>query len=378
MSTFGELLHDHRMACRDPLNRKQLSQVRLGELLGHELGLKVGYSGAAVSDWENDKSQIHKDDRHVLISLLKVLHKNGGLKDLSEAKALLEAGNYRALDEDEKTQVFPKDLLERMVKSSISEPAQTVIQAEPVGRGIFSTLDFRRLAHEEKEPASPVWPRVVAGLMRRAGQQVEPLNPLRVIATVVIWIFAFLMLSPMLDLPHATRSDLVKAVIIYVCASLTLPLFIGLMTNTKDNLIWQKRDKAPGKAVRLYTHEGAFLGFHMGYIVIFFFNLILHYLEVHPPAMVDFVLAGLPVLMGAVGAHMVPDNLWRAYDELLIKKNWVIIVGLPLVGTFLGWFFLEFYSELLHPAFGTTDILIALFIIAWKSVRDRKKASSHE
>ena len=68
---FGKQLRIFRQQCRDSRNGKTLSQQRLGELLGEEMG--IGFSGAAVSDWERGESKIHVDDRLVLISLLKVL-----------------------------------------------------------------------------------------------------------------------------------------------------------------------------------------------------------------------------------------------------------------------------------------------------------------
>ncbi|HUM68438.1 MAG TPA: NACHT domain-containing protein, partial [Chloroflexota bacterium] len=106
MTTFGHFLRIYRRQCHDPLRGGVLTQSRLGELIGQEIG-DVGYSGAAVSDWERDKSKIHADDRLVLVALLAVLHQCGGLTTLTEANAFLAAGNYRALDETERAQVFP-------------------------------------------------------------------------------------------------------------------------------------------------------------------------------------------------------------------------------------------------------------------------------
>ena len=58
MTTFGQQVRAYRKQCRDSLHGGTLTQVRLGELLGDELG-HTGYSGAAVSDWERDLSLIH-------------------------------------------------------------------------------------------------------------------------------------------------------------------------------------------------------------------------------------------------------------------------------------------------------------------------------
>lgn len=120
MTQFGELLRKFRQASNDPdrLNRR-LSQERLGDLIGHEMG-DYGYSGAAISDWERGESKINAEDRKVLIALIKVLHTCGGLKTLDEASQFLEAGNYRTLNPNELELLFPKDVSDATSKPSLS------------------------------------------------------------------------------------------------------------------------------------------------------------------------------------------------------------------------------------------------------------------
>jgi hypothetical protein len=105
MQSFGQLLRIYRRRCSDPLRGGLLTQERLGELIGDEIG-GTGFSGAAVSDWERDKSKINADDRLVLVALATVLNQCGGLKNQAEADELLRLGNYRALDDDERKRAF--------------------------------------------------------------------------------------------------------------------------------------------------------------------------------------------------------------------------------------------------------------------------------
>ena len=129
MTTFGHQLRIYRKQCQDPMRGGVLTQVRLGELLGDELG-DAGYSGAAVSDWERDQSKINADDRLVLVSLIAVLHRGGGLPTLAEANQFLQIGNYRALDAQEQDQVFPDDVLnlepDDVAKIIMSQPSAAV------------------------------------------------------------------------------------------------------------------------------------------------------------------------------------------------------------------------------------------------------------
>lgn len=109
MANFGELLRRTRQQCRDPAHPLgKLTQERLGELLGEELQMKNGFSGAAVSDWERGASKIHADDRNLLLALVHLLARLGGLNNPAEANELLWAGNYRALAEDETSAIFDK------------------------------------------------------------------------------------------------------------------------------------------------------------------------------------------------------------------------------------------------------------------------------
>ena len=106
--TFGELVRYYRRQSSDPSRGGLLTQERLGELIGLQMG-DAGYSGAAVSEWERNKSKIHADDRLVLLSLLSVLLLCGGLDSPQQADALLSAGNYRRLNRTERLQIFAEE-----------------------------------------------------------------------------------------------------------------------------------------------------------------------------------------------------------------------------------------------------------------------------
>ncbi len=105
MRDFGQYLRLFRRQSRDPERGGLLTQERLGELIGLILG-DSGYSGAAVSDWERGKSKIHQDDRAVLTAIIQVLHQCGGIQTVEESSNMLRSGNYRALNESEREQIF--------------------------------------------------------------------------------------------------------------------------------------------------------------------------------------------------------------------------------------------------------------------------------
>lgn len=100
--TFGQNIRFFRERCSDrERKRGLLSQERLGELIGAELGIKGGLSGATIGYWEQDKKRPRSDERNILIALVKTLYECKGIQTVKEANELLESGDYRALNEDE-------------------------------------------------------------------------------------------------------------------------------------------------------------------------------------------------------------------------------------------------------------------------------------
>jgi len=107
MNKFGELLRFYRRQSTDSERGGMLTQKLLGELLKTGVGITVGMTGATISNWEKGKHSINKDDRTVLVALIKVLNEFDGIKSPDEANKLLKAGNYRVLDDDEILQINP-------------------------------------------------------------------------------------------------------------------------------------------------------------------------------------------------------------------------------------------------------------------------------
>ncbi len=106
MTTFGKVLRRARNASKHPETNKRLTQERMAELLGEVTGLH--HERESISQWERDVHRIHNADRQLLVSIIRVLHDCGGITSLEEANALLSAGVYMALDEQELRNVNPE------------------------------------------------------------------------------------------------------------------------------------------------------------------------------------------------------------------------------------------------------------------------------
>ncbi len=113
---FGKLLKKYRNQTRDPANGQKLRQGDLGELL-ETMGGLPGFSATQISYWENAKRQ--PPERPIVIGMIEMLAKYGGIDTIEEANALLKAVDYVGLDSAEIAQF--NLLTERQMEPMVSE-----------------------------------------------------------------------------------------------------------------------------------------------------------------------------------------------------------------------------------------------------------------
>jgi hypothetical protein len=370
MNEFGKSLRNFRYRCHDPeFFDRRPSQERFGELIGRELGVLEGYSGAAVSDWERGKSKIHADNRPVLISLLVVLHKGGGVTTIAEANELLEAGNYRALNPAETEKVFPEKR-EPVDSRSQQKSFQSFTPFSLDKKLLFiSSEELRTSLDKAKEGPEPAWPRMLVVVLRLFLDRWTVLHSLKALLWFWVWLFAWGLMAQSLHWPFSSREDAISVLRMYVGGTLAIPPLIGLLTDTKNNTFWRQHNLATAAVTRLYTHQGAFIGFHLGYFAAFVIGLLRYYLHQNPTIWFDLTVMSFPLMVGYIGARLVPYNLWQAYDRLNLTDGEVFFFFV-IFGPLWGFLFLEIHPYLLNPIFGAMIILLAITtlitLMAWQ------------
>lgn len=362
MTKFGEVLRAFRQSSNDPerLNRR-LTQERLGELIGHELG-DMGYTGAAISDWELGKSKINAEDRKVLVALIKTFHRCGSLKTPGEAEELLKSGNYRGLNEEEAQKIFQD--LPNVWNSE--HPASE--EKNPRQGGLFFLAEMLSLPRNEleivlvkaREGPEPSWPRILAACMRKATDGFS--LSFTSILWIAVWLLAFWLISPSLRLPFADHASVLLAMYMFVAGTLIIPLLIGVLVNTRDNDYWKEQNEVRPLLLRLYTYQGAGIGFNFGYFLVFPFSLMRYYLGFESAVWIEILAATAGLILGTMGARVVPHNLWRAYKRLALSDGGIFFL-VALMGPLWGWFFVEYHSILLTPRWGIIVILLSLVCI---------------
>ncbi len=268
MSEFGEQLRKFRHQCNDSKSpHGKLTQEKFGELVGSQLG--ISYSGAAISDWERGKSKIHVEDRLVLIALIQVLHKCEGLKTVEQANQLLEAGNYRALNAEEMQKIFREAKSDPDIERTKLRRQQLESVIPFLLKNLFVVTDEELqvlIAKTEQGPA-PSWPRFIAVLLRKVAEHFSP--SARTVLWVWVWLLAWWLVAPSLRWPYVNRNAAVQAIGMYVTGTLVIPLLIGLLIDTRHNEYWKQHGLANSTLLRLYTYQGAGIGFNLGYFFVF-------------------------------------------------------------------------------------------------------------
>jgi len=368
MNQFGTLLRFYREQCVDQDSaRGRLTQARLGELLGEALGIADGYTGAAVSEWERNRSQIHKDQRPVLLAIIQILYQQGGLQTPAEADRLLQTGNYRSLSRDERRQIFAET--ERV---DIEDPAPQRHESGQLWRLMvilmteltYNPVDtFRRLRNDIAQGPPPHWPRFILAVLGWPFNRWSSDDLLKMILWIGLWLLTYRFIMPSLSWPFADHAAAQSAMLLYVTGALTLPLFVGALTVTKRELFWQRANlKSPGM-LRLYTHQGALVGFHVAYGLLVATAFGAYFLGLWPVSgWLRGVAAGGLLLVSYAAARQTPLNLWRAYGDLRWRDGRIFFVFI-FFGPLWGAFFLHYYPLLLAP-FGLFVLLLAIGLAA--------------
>lgn len=372
MSNFGKQLRIFREQSRDPKSGKRLTQEALVNALEEMIGIR--YTGAAVSDWERNASKINVDDRLLLLSLIKILKQYGGIKTSADANLLLESGNYRGLNPLEREDLFPGEMMrdDPPHPTPVSDDSNSTHRSWLDEHPYFGFESLRETINAESEGPHPIWPRVVASLIRKTTDRITALDVLRAIFWVWIFVIAYFLISPSLQWSNMAGSNVFKTVVLYAIGSIILPPMIGEMTNTGRKVFWKEKELSHSTVLHLYVHQGAYVGFHVGYFIIFLLTFIQNLFGTQTITWVDGIKIIIPITVSYLGAQLIPYNLWRAFGRLHLKDGGIFFIFI-LLGPFWAWFFFEFYKILISPIIGAVVILSAVTILAIQQVKKIQK-----
>jgi hypothetical protein len=208
----------------------------------------------------------------------------------------------------------------------------------------------------------------LAALFRASFDHWSKRKTIQVIIWLWIWLFTWLSLAPSLRWPFQNPRDALLAISIYIGGAIIIPLLIGVTSNTKRNEFWQENGLAEARITRLYTYQGAMIGFHLGYFILFILALIGYYVHFPSITWIEIASMGLPIGSGYTAARLVPYNLWQAYGRLTLAKGWPFFIY-ALLGPLWGFWFFYAYKSILNMVVGPLALLMALTVVVFLQVR---------
>jgi hypothetical protein len=355
---FGSLLRIYRGRSRHPISGKSLTQEQLGELIGNTVGT-TAYSGTAVSDWERNRSHIHKDDRTVLLALVATLYQYGGITTIEEANTMLLAGNYRSLDQEETNILF-------QIKPSKTEHKQLFARGP-----ILLELLKQTLMPNLPPPTRQNWSASLLSIMGWMGDKMNPWSAIRGFFWLLGWIFAVQTLTPVLRL--FSKSELqIGAIGLYALGAFSLPWLVGGLIQTREDVFWRDQGLAKDWQVRAYTYLGAATGLHVGFTLLFMLGLVYYYASGEGlGAWASAILLILALVISAASAREVPFNQWRAFARVRLRDGAIfsVFIVFPFLFSF---FWIVSYDVLLNRLIGPLVFSLAFLIIAWLSVHSSR------
>ncbi|MBI3173216.1 MAG: helix-turn-helix transcriptional regulator [Chloroflexi bacterium] len=364
MTEFGKRLR----ICR---KKGGLTQEKLGGLIGEALG-DHGFSGAAVSDWERGASKIHADNRIVLVSLLRVLYQHGSIQTLEEADELLEAGNYRALDPEEQQRIFSYQ-----AASHGRNGEKAPIPVMWIWLFNVSIEDWQTLVRKAQPGPEPAWPRILVAFLRQRLDRLHATHVLRALLWLWIGLAAWILLIPSWRWPFEDRGSAQLALVAYAVGTLILPACIAALVNTRDNPFWQEHGLANSWVTRLYVHQGASIGFQVGYFGAFVLGLFRYNLGLPFSNLANLLVLAFPLLLSYASAHLVPHNLFTAYKRLRLSDGAIFFV-FPLAGPGWGYFLFEYYPILLRHNLGLTLFLASATLLAAVTILRKRNSKEQD
>lgn len=128
MNSFSTRLRQLRQMSSTE-NGEKITQKKMGELLGQELG-SSNFSNVTISNWENGQTSINKDDRLVLLSLLKIFLELNTINSINDCNEFLWLGNFRALDEEEIIQLNLKKPQQNIINKPNTQTQESITPSE--------------------------------------------------------------------------------------------------------------------------------------------------------------------------------------------------------------------------------------------------------
>lgn len=367
--SFGTSLRKRRL--QTDLEGRPLTQQKLADEIERRTDLR--YTSAAISDWERGRTNIHKDDRALLVGIVGILHTYGGLSTDVEANDLLAQGNYRALNTEELAQLdLPKsEILQASTETVVEPSAELTNPWLTWWRNRHDTEAFDGAVRDETDHITSIL------------NSVSDASSYSRFLKIVLWIFVAglvrWLILPVLTWPVIERMVFYQ----YGMAVIIVPLLIGALSLVQKDKRWQGR-QIPFTQRFFWFYSGAVIGFQVGFGIAFAIALYVQWFELGDNWLGDTLkmIASIIILISAhVGAVQVASSLWKIKGETFSldwSDSWVWFV-FAVITPALFLYISRFEWLWMNAKLGFFTLLVAFGLVGLIGViKDRDNGSKKE
>ncbi len=353
-NAFGSSLRKLRNRGQTPETGDRLTLERFSERLEIRCGLR--YSHTAIAGWEKGKHKIDASNRKLLVGILSVLCDCGSVNDRAAADDLLRAGFFSRLTDEECEIISPEWLKDNTANPPYEwTPPSSAPPLQPEQAASFDPL--KKLDAFFEQIQTRLSKRGVVSL---------------VLYFFISLFFRWLLLPLLFEVKGDIWWETGQFVTAATAGSLITTFWFGLKLPTLGKALFDS-----GRAH--HTIIGALLGFHIGYLSLFFAAILLKELnlwEIHTtPEIVKVGAMAIVVLLMVWGATRVSQRTTlQDSPSTPIEKDWFL---LGMVWTFL-WFipwFIRLFQETTNdfPYQGSVILGIGLILVVLITIYQERK-----
>ena len=354
---FGDLLRVYRKQCWHPEDGI-ISQHKLADLLAEEDDT-LEYDGRRVSLWERGKEVIRHSHRPLLLGLVQVLHKYGGIGDRETADTFLTTGQYSALTEGEAFRINPAWVRPYTPPEKEAPPPQPEGSEPSLVDEVKRALHLRHMA-EKYLPPLPEPPITIRTSTIWVVSCLGYLPWLKLVIVVGLVLLNQRLLTPALIWPQFAAEARMVSYAGFAAAHWVVPLIVALLITPEGLDGFTPQGRRDEWHMFFLKWVGALVGFMTVSLAIWLVNLGLYYVGWGwASGGIRWTAAIGSLFLAWVVGGVIPRYRWHMFGGRLHAHK--VDILLFAAGLTMPWIFMAFF-HLMHDVWTETWFGTAIFI----------------
>lgn len=324
------------------------------------LAQKLRVSTSTVTRWLNGTSRPGTPER--VVQILDIL----GVYDTDKQVELLEAAgySYRASSDSATAPEMSPNLS--------TQPA--IDDVEDVAPHAFSPGESVRFWLRDvivwvgRPDGSTSWEGTLLRTLRCISNRFDPSSLLVLCCAILLWWGTIEYVGPLMAWPLTDETAMQTACLRFVLGLYVLPLALAILTVPEADRYLRQHSNYPRITVFFLKLTGALTGVFAFAGIVVILSLAYFYLaNQEVPTSVMWMLCGMPLLFGFVGARRIPlDRYMMCKGQIAVHPadRWAFVAGL-IFGPVLAYWLYAFRTFFADPKIGGGILLVTLILVGW-------------